>query len=219
MADYALARRNMVEGQIKVNRVTDLTLMDRMAHLPRERFLPSALRGLAYVDEDLPLGDGRFLMEPMVLARLIDALACRGTEVALTVGCGSGYGAAVLAGMVSTVVGIDPDAQLITRATEAHEDLGIDNSVLLEADIRQGYPEQAPFDVILFEGAVDAVPPVYLEQLSVGGRLAAVVSDPGGGLGKATLWEHTPHGIGHRVLFDAGTPLLPGLEAAPTFEF
>lgn len=219
MADYALARRNMVEGQIKVNRVTDLALMDRMGALPRERFLPGTLRGLAYVDEDLPLGDGRYLMEPMVLARLIDALACRGGEVALTVGCGTGYGAAVLAALVTTVVGIDGDEKLVAKATEIHGELAIDNSVILGADVREGYPDQAPFDVILFEGAVDGVPPAYFDQLSMGGRLAAVISDPAGGLGRATLWTRTSNGIGHRTLFEAGTPVLPGLEQAPSFAF
>lgn len=219
MTDYATARRHMVEGQIKPNRVTDVALMERFSVVPREKFVPGPLRASAYVDEDLPIGDGRYLMEPMVLARLMDAAAISEDDLVLSIGAGTGYGVAVMASLASTVVGIDSDGRFVARAGETLSDLEIDNAVVLEGDLTVGYPDQAPFDVILFEGAVAEVPSAVFEQLSDKGRLLAVVNDGSGGLGEATIWIRTAAGLGRRTLFEAGTPHLPGLTPEPAFEF
>src|SRR5258708_37645061 len=104
MTDFALARRNMIDGQLRPNRVTNAPLLAVIGELPRERFLPEAMRSVAYADDDVPLGDGRYLMEPMVLARLIQALQPRPADRALVVASGRGYGAALLARLVQSVV-------------------------------------------------------------------------------------------------------------------
>jgi len=219
MNDYSAARTNMVEGQIKPNRVTDVRLMERFGEVPRERFVPGPLRATAYVDEDLPIGGGRYMMEPMVLARLLDAADLAPSDIVLTLGAGSGYAAAIMAGLCSTVVGIEPEQALVSRATETLADLQIDNAVIIEGDLSAGYPDQAPFNVIVFEGAIASVPENVLSQLADDGRLVAVVNDGRGGLGDASLWLKTSAGVGKRPLFEAGTPHLPGFTPIPTFEF
>ena len=125
MTDFALARRNMVEGQLRPNRVTNSQLLAVIGALPREKFLPDGLRSVAYSDEDVPLGNGRFLMEPMVLARLIQTLQPRETDRALVVASGRGYGAALLARLVKSVVAIESDAALAAAAERTAKELGL----------------------------------------------------------------------------------------------
>ena len=109
MTDFALARRNMVDGQLRPNRVTNAALLAAVSDLPRERFLPDGLRSVAYADDDVPLGNGRFLMEPMVLARLIQALQPQPEDKVLVVASGRGYGAALLSRLVKSVVAVESD--------------------------------------------------------------------------------------------------------------
>src|SRR5882672_1537990 len=130
--DYAAARLNMVESQIRPNRVMDEAVIAAFASLPRERFVPLPLRGIAYVDEDVPLGRGRFLMEPMVLARLLQAAAVGPADIALDIGCGTGYSAAVLSRLANTVVAVEEDVDLLVQATANFAALPIDNIALLE---------------------------------------------------------------------------------------
>ena len=125
MTDFALARRNMVEGQLRPNRVTNSQLLAVIGALPREKFLPDGLRSVAYSDEDVPLGNGRFLMEPMVLARLIQTLQPRETDRALVVASGRGYGAALLARLVKSVVAVESDAALAAAAERTAKELGL----------------------------------------------------------------------------------------------
>ncbi|WP_184042729.1 protein-L-isoaspartate O-methyltransferase family protein [Roseospira visakhapatnamensis] len=216
--EFEKARFNMVENQIRANRVTDPVVLEAMGKLPRELFVPKTLRGIAYVDEDLPLDDGRYLMEPMVLARMIQAAAVRETDVVLDVGCATGYSSAVLAGMASTVVGLEQDEDLATRATRTLTDLGIDNAVVVTGPLPDGYARQAPYDVILIGGAVPAVPDHLRRQLADGGRLVAVVGD-GGWDSKVTVVERHGDAYGQRVLYDAATPVLPGFEKDEVFVF
>lgn len=207
--DYAVARHNMIEGQIKPNRVTDPAVVAALSEVPREAFAPKAMRAVAYVDEALPVGRGRYLMEPMVLARLLQAAEIQPTDVALVIGAGPGYSAAVLARLVNTVVAVENDAELAGQAVAILAGLGIDNVVLTEGALDRGYPAQAPYDVILFGGAVAEVSSGVLNQLAEGGRLLAVVgSRPE--FGKAVLFLRQDGRVSSRVLFDAGTPLLPG---------
>ena len=109
MTDFALARRNMIDGQLRPNRVTNAQLLAAIGELPRERFLPEATRSVAYADDDVPLGNGRYLMEPMVLARLIQTLQPRPEDRAMVVASGTGYGAALLARLVQSVVAVESD--------------------------------------------------------------------------------------------------------------
>lgn len=215
--DYAAARHNMVENQVRPNRVTDPLIISAMAELPREAFVPKPLVGIAYIDEALDLGRGRYLMEPMVLARLLQAAEVGAGDVVLDIGCATGYSAAVLARLASTVVALESDPALASRATETLTGLGIDTVAVVEGPLEQGYPRQAPYDVIFIDGAVSEIPSVVSDQLAEGGRMVVVIhGDP---VGKGMLT--TRHGgiLSSRQVFDAGTPMLLGFAAEPAFAF
>ena len=213
--DYTAARANMVESQIRPNKVTDGTVVQAFLDVPRERFVPPELRGVAYVDEDIPIAPGRYLVEPMVLGRLLQFAAPRRSDVALEIGSGTGYGTAVLARLAGSVVGIESDPELLRRATENLAALGVENAVVMAGEFLEGCPKQAPFDLILFSGAVGRVPQAIEAQLAEGGRLLAV--EAGEGIGRAILCRRAGGVVSRRVIFDAATPLLPG--TAPKREF
>ena len=219
MTDFALARRNMVEGQLRPNRVTNAALLAAAATLPREQFLPDTLRAVAYADDDVPLGNGRHLMEPMVLARLIQALQPRETDKALVVAAGPGYGAALLARLVKSIVAVESDAALAAAAARNLKGLGLANVELKTAPMEQGAVEGGPYDIILVEGAVRQLPQALVDQMAVGGRLATVVAGPPGALGTAQLFIKEAGIASARPLFDAGTPALPGFAPPPRFTF
>lgn len=216
--DYATARHNMVENQLRPNRVTDMAVCEAMLDLPRELFVPKQLRGIAYVDEDVEVAAGRWLMEPMVFARLLQAAEIKPSDVILDIGCGTGYSAGVLAKLGSTVVAVENDPELANRASGLLSELGLHNAAVVTGPLAEGYAAQAPYDVIVFDGAVCEIPKAVLSQLAEGGRLVAVVTGEAG-LGKATLVTRAGDSFGHRIVFDAGTPLLPGFTRQPAFVF
>ncbi len=218
MPDYIAARTNMVQSQIRPNKVTDPMIIDAMGDIPSERFVPEPYLGVAYVDEDIAIARGRYLMEPMVLARLLQSAEIKETDVVLDIGCGSGYSAAVIARLANTVVALENDRDLAATAGRLLSELSVDNAIVIEADLGQGYAEQAPYDVILFDGALAHIPDDICAQLAEGGRLVAVVKN-GTGLGKAILVARRQGVLSRRVLFDAATPLLPGFAAEAGFVF
>ena len=218
MIDYAAMRRAMVDSQIRTNRVSDERVIAALREVPRERFVPQRLKGIAYIDEDLEIAAGRYLMEPMVLARLLDAARVKPSDVALDVGSGTGYGAAVLARLASTVVAVEADAQLAGDAGRALIEAGAENVAVMGGSPLAGFPGQAPYDVILIEGAVEAIPEALLTQLGEDGRLVAVVRRRGE-VGQAVLVERH-HGLAsRRVLFDASIQPLVEPSREPTFTF
>jgi protein-L-isoaspartate(D-aspartate) O-methyltransferase len=219
MTDFVLARRNMVDGQLRPNRVTNAQLLAAIGDLPRERFLPPGLQSVAYADDDVPLGKGRFLMEPMVLARLIQTLQPQPEEKALVVASGPGYGAALLARLVKTVVAVEADAALAGSAEQTVRNLGITNVQQFVGAMEEGSAALGPYDVILIEGAVQKVPTAILDQLAEGGRLATVIAAPTGMLGVGQLLVKEGGVASGRALFDAGTPALPGFAPPPRFTF
>lgn len=219
MTDFALARRNMVEGQLRPNRVNDAGLLAALGELPRERFLPEGLRSVAYADDDVPLGKGRFMMEPMVLARLIQVLQPRGEDKAMVTGAGLGYGAAILARLTRSVVAVETDAGLAAAAGKTLQELGVSGVEQVAGPAEQGAAASGPYDIILIEGAVPEVPKAIADQLAEGGRLATVIADPSGALGVAHLFVKQGGVVSGRPLFDAGTPLLPGFERPARFTF
>jgi len=219
MTDFALARRNMVDGQLRPNRVTNASLLAAVGELPRERFLPAGLRSVAYADDDVPLGNGRFLMEPMVLARLIQALQLQPDDKTLIVASGRGYGAALLSRLVKSVVAVESDVALASAAEQTFRDLGIVNINQTVAKLEAGAPAEAPYDAILIEGAVQQIPRMILDQLAEGGRLTTVTAAPAGVLGVAQLMVREGGVTSGRALFDAGTPALPGFAVPARFTF
>jgi len=216
---YADARNRMVDSQLRPNKVTDPRITGAMRRLPRERFLPPNLRHLAYVDEDVPLGNGRVLLEPMVIARLIQLAAPMTGERALVVAAGLGYGAAVLSACGPRVTALEEDPRLVELARGALSAIAPEINVVA-GSLAEGWPSQAPYDVILIEGAVHAIPPAIGKQLrSAGGRLVTVLRQNGGRTSSAVLAEATPAGIRAQPMFDCATPDLPSLRPAPVFEF
>jgi len=213
--DYATARKNMIEGQMRPNRVIDEALLASIAEAPRERFVPEGLRSVAYVDEDLRLGPDRSLMEPVVLARLLQELTLTPGDAVLDIASGTGYAAAIMARLAGSVFALESDEALQVRATELFGDLALDNIVPVEGDLRVGCPEHAPFNAILIEGAIDDVPPAILDQLADGGRLAAVVV--WNGVGRATLYRRDGQHLSRRFLFDANVPVLKEFRTPPAF--
>lgn len=216
-SDFAAARRHMVDGQILPNKVTDRALVAALSETPRELFVPKALEGVAYVDEDLEVAPGRYLMEPMVFARLVEEADIKPGDAVLDIGALTGYAAAIMSRLASVVVGLEEDAELVKKATENLTELGIDNAAIIEGPLNQGYAKQGPYDVIFFGGAVEEIPAAVLKQLAEGGRLVAVVNRRN--IGSATLITKRNGVLGDRVLFDAGTPLMPGFARKPEFQF
>lgn len=218
--DYAAARRSMVENQIRTNRVTDPLVIAAMSELPRELFLPPTSRGIAYVDDDVPLGNGRFLMEPLVAARLLQLAEIGPSDVVLEVGANVGYLSAVIARLASAVLALESDAELAKRARAALAELAINTVTVVEGDPGLGYPRQAPYDVIVINGAVTRVPEAILDQLNEGGRLVAVVVGEDG-VGRGTLHLRSGAVVSSRAAFEGATALLPALAAPtkPAFQF
>ena len=217
MIDHAVARRNMVTGQIMTNRVTDERLIDAMAEIPRERFVPHAKRGVAYVDEDVEIASGRYLMEPMVLARMVQEAGIAADDMVLDVGCGTGYATAVMSRLAGTVIALDVDGTLAAEAERVLSAVGADNAIVVTGPLAEGYAQQAPYDVILVGGAVDHLPRALAEQLAEAGRIVGVVREPGG-LGQATLWARHRGALSSRSLFEATLPSLPGIARPASFE-
>jgi len=217
IADFATARHNMVESQIKPNRVTDPLVIDALAGLPREEFVPDGLQGVAYVDEALDVGGGRYLMEAMILARLLQTAMVESDDMALVVGCGSGYEAAALSRLAGTVVALESDKTVAEHANQVLLGQGIDTVAVVEGDLAGGYPSQQPYDVIFINGSVAEIPAALTAQLAEGGRLVGIVGS--GPFGKATLVTKYDGVVSSRQVFDAGTPALPGLDATKVFSF
>ncbi len=211
-------RHNMVDNQLRANKVQDDRVLDAFLRLRRELFVPPGLRGVAYIDEDLPVAPGRYLMEPMVAARLLQALAVQPRDAALVVGAGVGYEAAVLGQLARSVIALEENPDLARIGRSALVDHRIASVTYVEAPLKGGHRARAPYDVILFGGAAASIPDEISAQLAEGGRMGVVLREPGS-VGRATLITRTGAVLARRVIFDAATPLLPGFEAEPGFEF
>ncbi|MDD3446123.1 MAG: protein-L-isoaspartate O-methyltransferase [Zavarzinia sp.] len=217
MADFAALRRMMLDSQIKPNKVTDVRIHDALMAVPRENFVPAALKPVAYVDEDLSLGGGRYLVEPRVFARMLQESGVTAQDKVLDLGAGTGYTSAVLGHLAGSVNAIEPDAALAAQAKAAIADLGLGNVTVLDGALAAGHAAGAPYDVILIEASVSEVPAALFAQLAEGGRLIAVLRN--GPMGVATLYTKSLGIIGSRPLFDAATPVMPGFERPAAFVF
>jgi protein-L-isoaspartate(D-aspartate) O-methyltransferase len=214
VVDFAALRRNMIECQMRPNRVTDPALIEALARVPREGFVPDGLKANAYIDEDLPLGGGRFLTEPLVLARLIQAARPEPGAKALDVACATGYGAAVLAELGVRVVALEESAALADRARAALATrAGVVEVVV--GPLAAGWSAAAPYDAIVIEGGVAEVPPALLDQLAEGGSLTAVLVDRGA----SRLVRLVKQGgvVSTVDLYDAAVPALAAF--APPLKF
>jgi protein-L-isoaspartate(D-aspartate) O-methyltransferase len=206
---------------VRPSDVTDLRILDAMLAVPREDFVPASHRAIAYLDIDLdisaPGGAKRFLIKPVVLARMLQAAEVKATDNVLVVGCATGYSAAVVAKIAGRVTATEEDQSLIGKAAHCVADLGSSNVVIKAAPAAEGFAENAPYDVIVLVGATEIVPAGLYKQLAPGGRLVGVfaITQPP----RATIVTHSQDDYGHRALFDAAVPVLPGLERPPAFVF
>ena len=216
--DFVQARTNMVDTQLRTNRIDDPSVLAAMGSVPREVFLPKALHGVAYADEDLGLADGQFLIEPLALSRLLQAAEIGADDVSLVLGCDTGYVAAVVSNLTATVINMQRSDEAAARIQPVLDSIEADNVVnSIAADALAGDPSQAPYDAILIIGSIPAIPEQLIEQLNDGGRLVAVVGQ--GRLGKGVLVTKIHGSPASQVLFDAHIPALSGLEKTAAFAF
>ena len=218
MTDHEAARARMIETQLRPNKVTDARVIDAFMRLDRELFVPGKLRDVAYLDDDLPLGGGRHMMQPMVAARLLQAAMVGPKGAALVVGAGVGYEAAALSLLARSVVALEENAALARIGRSALVDHRIASVSYVETPLTLGHRQRSPYDLILFGGAVAEIPAEINAQLAEGGRMAVVLR-PHQCVGRATLITRTGGVLVPRVIFDAATPLLPGFGVKPAFVF
>ncbi len=216
MTDFAAARVAMVDSQVRPSDVTRLAIIQAMLAVPREDFVPEALRPVAYLGEHVPLGGGRVLLDPRVFAKMVDALEIGAGDRVLDLGCGLGYSAAVLSLIAGEVVALEEDPDLAAGARSRLAAAGV-AATITGGPLREGLAGSGPYDAIMVEGAVEELPEALLDQLAPGGRLIAIFVD--GPAGQARLGLRTPQGIGWRRIFDATAPVLPGFERIKAFEF
>lgn len=219
MSGFATARQKMVDGQVRPSDVTDVRILDAMLAVPREAFVPGNKQALAYLDLDLDVAEGgstgRFLLKPAVLAKLLQAADIKETDRVLVVGCATGYAAAVIARFVGPLVtATEGDPALATKAKAL---LAGEKAIVRTAAAADGDAADAPYDVIVLNGATEIVPERLYGQLRDGGRLVGVfaASQPA----RAMLVTRSHGDFGHRTLFDAAAPVLPGMERVPAFVF
>lgn len=217
MTDFSKRRTMMVDTQVRPSDVTKFPIIDAMLTVAREDFVPTAQREAAYVGENLNLGQGRVLLEPRSLAKMLDVLAIDGDELVLDVGCALGYSTAVIARMAQAVVAIEQDEDMAREAQDALVAAGADNAVVHEGPLVEGAPQHGPYDVIVVQGGVADVPVVLVDQLKEGGRIAAMFMS--GPLGEVRVGYKRAGKISWRLAFNATAPILPGFEREMTFNF
>lgn len=215
--DYSRLRRNMVDNQLRTTDVTDPSVLAAMADVPRERFVPDARAEVAYIDEDIAVGPGRYLLEPSALAKLLQLANIASSDKVLDVGCATGYSSAVISRLAAEVVGIEQSPDLAARASAELTAQGCGNVRIVEGPLELGHAAARPYDVIVLEGSVDNVPQALIDQLADNGRLVAVEGE-----GKsAAAWLHVREGatLSKRRGFNCAVPRLPGFEKAAEFVF
>lgn len=229
MVSFELARANMVESQVRPNDVHDPRLLETLYRIPREVFVPASQRSLAYVDDHIRVAaansarPARYLLAPAILAKLIELASPEEDDLVLDVGCATGYSTAVLASLAESVVALECDAELATAASENLAQLGIDNTAVVNGPLEEGYPAEAPYDVIFVNGCVEEPPQKLLAQLAFHGRLVTILCpeslDPKEATGMAWLYRKSGSAISGAPIFSAGAPLLPGFEKQKRFVF
>jgi protein-L-isoaspartate(D-aspartate) O-methyltransferase len=221
MSGFSTARQKMVDGQVRPSDVTDFRIIDAMLAVPREIFVPQSKRALAYLDLDLEVSEGtspkRYLIKPAVAAKILQAAEITNTDRVLVVGCATGYVAALVASLAGQVTATESDPSLSARAASVLAGIGLGTVTVKTAAAAEGDPASAPFDVIVLNGATEVTPDRLYRQLKEGGRLVGVfaMTQPP----RATIVTHSHDDFGHRALFDATVPVLPGLERLPAFVF
>ena len=217
--DFKIARKNMVENQIRANKVTSLNVINAFLDVPREKFVPDALQEISYVDEDIQLSRNRFMMKPMILARLFQSLSLKGNENILHVGSNTGYGSAILSRMCSSVISLESDKKLFETSIHTFSNMGFDNVVPLHGSMENGVEKEAPFDIIFIEGSIETEPKSLFSQLNENGKLIAIIRPANIKIGKAKLFFKISNEIGLENLFDAQVSKLSIFKSKTKFSF
>ena len=221
MSGFSTARQKMVDGQVRTSDVTDSRILDAMLEVPREAFVPGNKQALAYLDLDLDVSAAgspkRYLIKPAVTAKLLQAAEIKDTDKVLVVGAATGYAAALAAKLAGQVIATESDTSLTAKAGTVLGQLGCANVEVRNAPVAEGDTAGAPYDVIFLNGATEIAPEGLYGQLKDGGRLVGIfaTSQPA----RATIVTRSHGDFGHRALFDAAAPVLPGLERVPAFVF
>ncbi len=215
MTDFAARRRTMVDTQVRPSDVTKFPIIDAMLSVPREKFVPDALREAAYVGDLMDIGNGRCLLEPRTLAKMLDALNISNEELVLDIAPALGYSTAVTARMAQLVVAVEEDEQLASEAQDLLTETDVDNAIVHTGALAQGAAEHGPYDVILVQGGVERVSDELLDQLKEHGRIACVFME--GDLGTVKIGHKAGGRVTWRFAFNASAPILPGFSAECAF--
>ena len=215
MLDFDALRTRMVDGQLRTNDVTNFELLAALLDVPREVFVPAQMKALAYLDEDIRIATGRYLMEPIPFGKLAQAAQVGPQDVVLDIGCGTGYSSAVFSRLASLVIGVEEDEALAAQATANLEKLGYSNVAIRKGALIEGSSQDAPFDVIFFNGSVEFIPETILNQLKDDGRLVAVEGH--GNSAVAKLYRRDGNDVSPRFLFNSSIKPLPGFAKAQEF--
>ncbi len=216
MSNFAARRTMMVDTQVRPSDVTKFPIIDAMLKVPREDFVPAARREAAYMGENLELDNGRVLLEPRTLAKMLDALDINNDELVLDVGAGFGYSSAVIAHMAEAVVAVEEDEAMVSEAQEALAAVNVDNVVLHNGPLAEGAAQHGPYDVIVVEGGVRQLPSDLEDQLKDGGRIACLFME--GALGEVRIGHKRDGRISWRMAFNASAPLLDGFQDEAAFQ-
>lgn len=216
--DFDLAREIMVDSQIRPNDVTDPRLVSAFLRTPREEFVPSSRRPVAYSELEIRTSEGRSLWTPRDTGKLLKIAAAKSSDIVLVIGAGTGYEAALLSHLADTVIALEDKPALVDAMAERFAALGLDRIAPVEGKLAEGLPEQAPFDVIYVCGMVETVPEAWGAQLAEGGRLVAVVADSGA-LGRGKVFTRAGDTLSARDVFDACPPRFAEFDRKPSFTF
>ena len=216
---FEIARKAMIDSQIRPNKVIDERVVAAFASTPREEFVPKALRDVAYVDEDLALSGGRYIIEAMVMGRLLQALDIQPEQNILLIGAGTGYTAALLSQLCASVIAIDNRKASVEKTQALLGEMEIGNVAVLNGKLTDGYAGEGPYDAILIEGGVEVMPEALLAQLAPKGKCAAIWRSSSTAQGEASLWAKAGDQFSRVVLFNAQVPTLAEFKAKETFQF
>ncbi len=215
MANYSTRRTTMVDTQVRPSDVTKFPIIDAMLRVPREAYIPDALREAAYIGENVDLGAGRVVLEARTLAKMLDALDISGDQLVLDVGCGLGYSSAVIACLAEAVIALEEDTDMAAEAERILGENGSDNVAVIDGKLTAGAAKHGPYDAIIIEGGVEQIPASLIDQLKDGGRIGAIFME--NALGICRIGHKINGQMSWRFSFNASAPVLQGFEQEKSF--